>query len=135
MERLTYERNDGIRTKYVSPARRELLIQRLAEYENTGLEPEEIERLNDFEKSQVGIMLKKLNEEQRKHRWIPVEKKMPEVGEYVLGTNEYGEVLIYYYAWNSPHTKKMFFHLCGAAATITAWMPLPEPYRTEESGD
>ena len=42
MERLTYERNDGIRTKYVSPARRELLIQRLAEYENTGLNPEEV---------------------------------------------------------------------------------------------
>lgn len=42
MERLTYERNDGIRTKYVSPARRELLIQRLAEHENTGLNPEEV---------------------------------------------------------------------------------------------
>lgn len=65
--------------------------------------------------------------------WIPVEKRMPEVGEYVLGTTESGEVLIYRYGWNSPHSKKMFFHLCGAAAIITAWMPCPEPYRPERS--
>ena len=78
--------------------------------------------------------VEKYREAMEKDRWISVEKKTPEVGEYVLGTNEYGEVLIYYYAWNSPHTKKMFFHLCGAAATITAWMPLPEPYRPEGSG-
>ena len=72
----------------------------------------------------------------RKHMndgWIPVEKRMPEVGEYVLGTTESGEVLIYRYGWNSPHSKKMFFHLCGAAAIITAWMPCPEPYRPERS--
>lgn len=61
--------------------------------------------------------------------WIPVEERMPEVGEYVLGTTKLGEVLIFRYGWNSPHSKKMFFHLCGAAATITAWRPLPEPYR------
>lgn len=65
--------------------------------------------------------------------WIPVEERLPEVGEYVLGTNEYDEVLIYHYGWNSPHTRKMFFRLCGAAATIIAWRPLPEPYRPERS--
>lgn len=61
--------------------------------------------------------------------WIPVEERLPEVGEYVLGTNEYDEVMIYRYGWNSRHSRKMFFHECGAAAIITAWMPLPEPYR------
>ena len=63
--------------------------------------------------------------------WIPVEDRLPEVGEYVLGTNQYDEVLVYHYGWNSPHTRKMFFHLCGAAADIIAWRPLPEPYRLE----
>ena len=63
--------------------------------------------------------------------WIPVDKGTPEVGEYVLGTNKYGEVLVYHYGWNSPHTRKMFFCLCGAATTITAWRPLPEPYKPE----
>lgn len=61
--------------------------------------------------------------------WIPVSERLPEVGEYVLGTNEYDEVMIYRYGWNSRHSRKMFFHECGAAAIITAWMPLPEPYR------
>ena len=71
----------------------------------------------------------------RKHMdddWIPVEERTPEIGEYVLGTNKYGEVLIYHYGWNGPHSKKMFFHLCGAAVDITAWRPLPEPYQTEK---
>ena len=68
----------------------------------------------------------------RKHMndgWIPVDERLPEVGEYVLGTNEYDEVMIYRYGWNSRHSRKMFFHECGAAAIITAWMPIPEPYR------
>lgn len=71
----------------------------------------------------------------RKHMndgWIPVEdERRPEVGENVLGTNKYDEVLVYHYGWNSPHTRKMFFHLCGAAADIIAWRTLPEPYRPE----
>lgn len=75
-----------------------------------------------------GVIRKRMND-----GWIPVEERLPEVGEYVLGTNKYGEVLVYHYGWNSPHTRKMFFHLCGAAANIIAWRPLPEPYRTERS--
>lgn len=70
----------------------------------------------------------------RKHMnggWILVNERLPEVGEYVLGSNKYSEVLIFRYGWNSPHTKKMFFHMCGAAASgIMAWMPLPEPYQS-----
>ena len=42
MERLTYERCNGIKQGYWSPDKKETLVQRLAEYENTGLEPEEI---------------------------------------------------------------------------------------------
>lgn len=42
MERLTHERSNGIKTGYWSPATKEALVQRLAAYENTGYEPEEI---------------------------------------------------------------------------------------------
>jgi hypothetical protein len=42
MERLTHERANGIKTGYWSAATKEALVQRLAAYENTGLEPEEI---------------------------------------------------------------------------------------------
>lgn len=45
MNRLTHFRNNGIKTGYWSPNNKETLIQRLAEYENTGLEPEEIMEL------------------------------------------------------------------------------------------
>ena len=65
--------------------------------------------------------------------WIPVEERLPEVGEYVLGTTKLGEVLIFRYGWNNPRTRKMFFHLCGSAADIIAWCPLPDPYRPERS--
>lgn len=42
MNRLTHERCSGIKTGYWSAARKDELIDRLAAYENTGLEPEEI---------------------------------------------------------------------------------------------
>lgn len=42
MKRLTHERANGIKTGYWSAATKEALVQRLAAYENTGLEPEEI---------------------------------------------------------------------------------------------
>lgn len=42
MDRLTHERNNGIKTGYWSPNKKEELVQRLAEYENTGLTPQEI---------------------------------------------------------------------------------------------
>ena len=45
MNRLTHFRNNGIKTGYWSPNNKESLIRRLAEYENTGLEPEEIMEL------------------------------------------------------------------------------------------
>ena len=45
MSRLTHERNNGIKTGYWSPAKKEELVQRLAKYENIGLEPEEIKAL------------------------------------------------------------------------------------------
>ena len=78
MERLTHPRNSGIKTGYWSPNKKDELVERLAAYEDTGLTPEEAEALDSFERSQVGKMLKELNEEQRKHRWIPVEERLPE---------------------------------------------------------
>ena len=44
---------------------------KLRDYENTGLSPEDVERVNNFGESQVERLMKKLQEEQEKHRWIP----------------------------------------------------------------
>lgn len=42
MERLTHERVNGIKTGYWSAATKEVLVQKLAAYENMGYEPDEI---------------------------------------------------------------------------------------------
>ena len=42
MNRLTHERCSGIKPGYWSPQRKEILIDRLGQYEDTGLTPVEI---------------------------------------------------------------------------------------------
>lgn len=44
-DRLTHKRANGIKDGYWSAATKERLVQRLAEYEDTGLEPWEIKQL------------------------------------------------------------------------------------------
>lgn len=44
-ERLTHSRASGIKTGYWSPSTKAELVQRLAAYEDTGLEPWEIRQL------------------------------------------------------------------------------------------
>lgn len=112
-------------------------LWKLMEYEDTSLAPEDVERVNDFEQYQAGKLLKQLNEEQRKHRWIPVEERLPEEDDIVLVTVSglynhitfsdaiqlgilcaNGEWFIEGYPeWDNPD--------------VTAWMPLPGPYRLE----
>lgn len=46
MERLTHSRSGGIKTGYWSPETKETLVQRLAQYENTGYTPEQIRELS-----------------------------------------------------------------------------------------
>lgn len=48
MERLTAQRCSGIKSGYWSTAKKEELVQRLGQYEDTGLTPEEIKALEDF---------------------------------------------------------------------------------------
>lgn len=46
MERLTHPRRGGIKTGYWSPEKKETLVQRLAQYEDTGYTPEQIRELS-----------------------------------------------------------------------------------------
>lgn len=48
MERLTAQRCSGIKSGYWSTAKKDDLVQRLGQYEDTGLTPEEIKTLEDF---------------------------------------------------------------------------------------
>lgn len=46
-ERLTHSRASGIKTGYWSPSTKAELVERLAAYEDTGLEPQEVQALAD----------------------------------------------------------------------------------------
>lgn len=135
MERLTHKRSNGIKEGYWSSNRKEELVKRLAEYENTGLIPEEIESLNDFEKSQVGEMLKRLSEEQRKHRWIPVEERSPEDDSFVLVTADgiYNAITFSRAILLASYCEDDGWFIEGYPdwddPDVIAWQPLPEPYK------
>ena len=67
MNRLTQKRVNGIKTGYWSTSKKDDLVARLAEYEDTGLEPAEV------------LQLKK-----NTVQWIPVAERMPERNKSVL---------------------------------------------------
>lgn len=113
------------------------LQKRLYAYEETGLSPEQIKNLNEFERSQFVTLLKELAAERAKHHWILPEMKLPESGDLVLVTvsGHFGgmifqdalELAVYdpvvrwivdgYPEWGEPEVK--------------AWMHLPEAYGSD----
>lgn len=53
MDRLTSQRCSGIKSGYWSTAKKDELVQRLGQYEDTGLTPEDIERLKDAREAAI----------------------------------------------------------------------------------
>ena len=123
MNRLTQKRVNGIKTGYWSAGKKDELVARLAEYEDTGLEPAEV------------LQLKK-----NTVQWIPVAERMPERNKSVLlcmksRPSRTGMCI------QTGSYDNGFWFIQGAAgyeslATfefhVLAWMPLPEPYRGGE---
>lgn len=94
-------------------------MERLAEYEDTGLTPEEIMP----EKIFTG--------------WIPVEERLPEDDKYILVSFEnYSVADIARYEMDEnggafyPGDEDKSYVSFGLF--VNAWMPLPEPYRPEK---
>ena len=95
-------------------------LWKLMEYEDTGLSPEEVEQLKES------------------RRWIPVEERLPDnlvnpitrdAYVYPVTVDLGGVTDIRYYSfwrghWYNQGPKKMDY-------LVTAWMPLPEPYKPE----
>ena len=54
---------------------------KLKDYEDTGCNPDDVEHLNDFTQNEAVKLVQKLNAEEKKHRWIPVEERLPEEDE------------------------------------------------------
>lgn len=124
MNRLTQKRVNGIKTGYWSAGKKDELVARLAEYEDTGLEPAEV------------LQLKKESEERR---WIPVTERLPESGKYVLMSFEnFTLPAIGRYEVNDEGDGAWYLGdndegdtCCSVGLFVNAWMPLPEPYREE----
>ena len=97
---------------------------KLKDYENTGLDPIQIERMDQMylEKCREVNCLKKANS------WIPVEERLPEDGTYLCTLD--GELC---------GLDESFTGMCGIEngkwdeeGCVIAWQPLPEPYREDD---
>lgn len=64
----------------------------------------------------------------RENQWIPVSERLPEIGEYVLCSQENGDVgegkLFYDGEWFICYDQT-----CRGSYWVKAWMPLPEPWK------
>lgn len=110
-------------------------LYKLKDYEDTGLMPDEIDKLNAETQEEARKMLEKvaeLSEEiekaQEKTRWIPMNDSFPtKAGSYLICTRDnylgYRKIKLSYfdpkYAWDDVENYE----------TVIAWMPLPEPYK------
>lgn len=117
-------------------------LYKLKDYEDTGLMPDEIDKLNAETQEEARKMLEKvaklsekIEKAQERTRWIPVTERLPE---------ENKSVLLYMKSRSSSGTciqtgsidKGFWFTqsypgLQGIANRefhVMAWMPLPEPY-------
>ena len=61
MERLTAQRCSGIKEGYWSTAKKDELVQRLGQYEDTGLAPEEIREMAQRQLSRSGERFQTFN--------------------------------------------------------------------------
>lgn len=136
MDRMTHERVNGIRAGYWSPEKKEELVQRLAAYENTGLEPEEvsakIEACNIYKS--LGLtpdQIQELKLKEDNDGWIPVEERLPDAYydcEVTLydGRREIG--------WCND-TSGMWFDKNDRIVNVIAWKEPSKPVQAgKESG-
>ena len=68
-----------------------------------------------------------LPEPKIENRWIPVTERLPKKGEKVMACDIDGDIML---GWMHDRT-----HLCAVDdyyKNITAWMPLPEPWKGDE---
>nr|DAH88302.1 MAG TPA: Protein of unknown function (DUF551) [Caudoviricetes sp.] len=63
--------------------------------------------------------------------WIPAEERLPKLYETVIVTTSTNMVTTAFMTidrrWIYIESKELYFK-----ATVTAWMPLPEPYKEED---
>ena len=81
------------------------------------------------------MMIKGIVQEPKTGEWIPVSERLPEDSELVLFSTKTDRVFEgRYFADNTDCQWYAFRDECFAFNNVvTAWMPLPEPYKAERS--
>lgn len=106
------------------------LRERLKDYEDAGLTPEQLKAVNEE--------YKELSKEATKYRWIPVTERLPDDDEYILVSfSNYPNHDIGRYEWGEeggafyPGDDETSYVKYGIF--VNAWMPLPR-YKTTNEG-
>lgn len=114
--RFTKESKIEIRYRYCVGIER--AIERLAAYENTGLEPEEIRALQDEHGNR------------QYQGWVPVTERLPGKSDiYICAFEEQGEVYVerFWFITLSGWLMPVGWANEGKIDKITHWQPLPQP--------
>lgn len=110
-------------------------LYKLMKYEETGLSPDEVERLNTFDGSQAVKATIALQKERRKHRWIPVEEKLPDGGYILMSFENFPIPLIGRYEEDGEggafYVGDYEESCISQELIVNAWKPVPEPYLPE----
>lgn len=126
--RLTHKRESGIKTGYWSPNKKDELVERLAEYENIGLNPEEIK-----------LMLQLYDGFVEERSWRLANEEVPVNDDYVLLSFENCDGLaIGRYEEYKDGSGNWYLGDCDEEDTclandlfVNAWMPLQKRYPSE----
>lgn len=108
---------------------------KLMHYEDTGLAPDQIWEMDGLYREKCGEVnqLKaELAAERQKHRWIPVEERLPDKsGMYIVQAKENDLEHVTFCKWQTRYKR---WDLTGSRAywKVIAWKPLPDPYQPEK---
>ena len=115
-------------------------LWKLMEYEDTGMNPDDVVRLNDFNQCSTGQAMKELAKERAKHRWIRPEERLPKDDTLVLVqiTGKADHV-----KFNNAIQMGSYYPAEGwlidghfdFEGEVVAWQPLPEPYKEDNHGE
>ena len=115
-DRMTHQRASGIKTGYWSPNKKEELVQRLAAYEDTGLEPQEVQALAAASR----------RSDDAAAGWISVKDKLPPYGQPVIVCRPYSKDQLK--VEQGCRDLGDWWKVYGTRTKhVTHWMPLPEP--------
>lgn len=109
----------------------------LKKYEDVGLTPDQIRQVDEPYREkceEVNRLRAELAAERQKHRWIPVEERLPDKsGAYIVTARDGDLAHVTFCKWQTRYKR---WDLTGSRAywKIIAWQPLPEPYQPEKGG-